>query len=142
MSPSYPFLGDIQPKTLSATENLLFGSLDIMVNKAAQELGNRIRKRRTKLKLSQPELGEILDVPQQTIDGWEHGKARRPRYLLELSKALCTTQEWLLTGEGDEHVVSASKAELSTALNALDPNLVPAAMEFLRKLGKKTTEAA
>jgi transcriptional regulator with XRE-family HTH domain len=140
MESGYPFLGDFQPKTLSATENLKIGSFIDMVDTSPIGIGRRIRDRRKKLKLSQPKLAEILDCPQQTIDGWEHGKARRPRYLLELSKALCTTQEWLLREEGPEEVIGASKAELSSAVDELDPRLVPAVMEFLRKL--KSREAA
>jgi transcriptional regulator with XRE-family HTH domain len=142
MSPSYPFLGDIQPKTLSATIYREFGSLVAMIDTSPAGIGKRIKARRKKLGLSQPKLAESLGCPQQTIDGWEHGKARRPRYLLELSKALCTTQEWLLREEGPEEIVGASKAELSSVVDALDPMLVPAAIEFLRKLGKKTSEAA
>lgn len=112
-----------------------------MVDTSAQGIGNRIRLRREKLGLSQPKLAKILNCPQQTIDGWEHGKARRPRLLVELSKALCTTPEWLLRQEGPEELApSVSKHQVVAAIESLDPRLVPAALEFLRNL--KTPEEA
>ena len=114
-----------------------------MVDLSAKGIGKRIRKRRQALGLSQPKLAKALHCPQQTVDGWEQGKAKRPRLLLELSKALCTTQEWLLREEGPEEVVPTfSKAALSTAVESLDPRLVPAALEFIRKLAEEDSEAA
>jgi transcriptional regulator with XRE-family HTH domain len=114
-----------------------------MVDTSASGIGKRIRKRREALRLSQPKLAKILDCPQQTIDGWEHGKAKRPRLLLELSKALCTTQEWLLREEGPEEVTPAvSHQQIGAAIESLDPRLVPAALEFIRNLAVKETEAA
>lgn len=114
-----------------------------MTDISAKGVGVRIRKRRTRLGLSQPKLAKILDIPQQTIDGWEHGKARRPRLLLELSKALCTTQEWLLREEGPEEVSPVvSKAQIATVIESLDPKLVPAALEFLRSLQQSDKDAA
>lgn len=114
-----------------------------MSDTSAQGIGNRIRARREKLGLSQPKLAKVLNCPQQTIDGWEHGKAKRPRLLLELSKALCTTQEWLLSQDGPEEIVPAiSKSQIVGAVESLDPRLVPAALEFLRNLQEKDTEAA
>lgn len=114
-----------------------------MAAQSAQDIGNRIVKRRKALGLSQPKLAKILDCPQQTIDGWEHGKARRPRLLLELAKALCTTQEWLLKAEGPEEVAPViSKQQINATIESLDPRLVPAALEFLRNLADRDTEAA
>jgi transcriptional regulator with XRE-family HTH domain len=142
MESGYPFLSSFQPKTLSATLNRGFGSLLFMADESAQGIGNRIKKRRKALGLSQPKLAKILDVPQQTIGGWETGRARRPTKLFELSKVLCTTQEWLLREEGPEIVEPPDpKAAIKQALEALDPMLVPAAMEFLRKLGEKDAAA-
>lgn len=114
-----------------------------MIDVSAKGIGKRIRDRRLKLGLSQPKLSKILGIPQQTIGGWEKGTARRPRFLLELSKALCTTQEWLLSEDGPEEVVpTISKAQIVTTIDSLDPRLVPAALEFLRNLSESDTEAA
>ena len=114
-----------------------------MADISAHGIGNRIRARRVKLKLSQSDLSQMLNCPQQTIDGWEHGKARRPRLLFELAKALCTTQEWLLSEEGPEELVPVfTKAAIASALESLDPKLVPAALEFIKRLSEKDVEAA
>lgn len=143
MESPYPVLGKDQPKTLSATGNLNFGNFAAMIDQSAKGVGNRIRKRRKALRLSQLDLATILDCPQQTVDGWEQGKSRRPRILLEISKALCTTQEWLLKEEGPEEIVPAfSKATVSSVIESLDPKLVPAAIEFLRKLAEKDADVA
>jgi transcriptional regulator with XRE-family HTH domain len=143
MESPYPVLGRFQPVTLSATSNLEFGRITYMVDTTAQGIGNRIKSRRLKLGLSQPKLAKILKIPQQTIGGWEKGASKRPRLLLELSKALCTTQEWLLSESGPEEVVPAiSKGQIAATIDSLDPRLVPAALEFLRNLSEKRTEAA
>lgn len=114
-----------------------------MADLSAKGVGKRIRMRREKLRLSQPKLAKILGCPQQTVDGWEQGKAKRPRLLLELSKALCTTQEWLLREEGPEEIKPGiSKQQITETIESLDPRLVPAALEFLRRLGDTESEAA
>jgi transcriptional regulator with XRE-family HTH domain len=114
-----------------------------MADTSPKGIGKRIRARRIKLGLSQPKLAKILGIPQQTIGGWETGKAARPRYLPEAAKALCTTQEWLLREEGPEEMVPAvSKQQIAMAVESLHPKLVPAALEFLRNLAESDTEAA
>lgn len=114
-----------------------------MVDTSPKGIGKRIRKRRIKLGLSQPKLSKILGIPQQTIGGWETGKAKRPRYLFEAAKALCTTEEWLLGEKGPEEVIPTTpKEQIAATIDSLDPRLVPAALEFLRSLGEKETEAA
>lgn len=114
-----------------------------MVDTSPQGIGKRIRARRLKLGLSQPKLAKILKIPQQTIGGWEKGAAKRPRFLMEAAKALCTTEEWLLREEGPEEVVpTISKGQIAATIDSLDPRLIPAALEFLRTLGEKETEAA
>lgn len=113
-----------------------------MADLSAQGIGNRIRKRRKALGLSQPKLAETLSVPQQTIGGWETGKAKRPTKLFELAKVLCTTQEWLLREEGPEIVEPPNpKAEIARELESIDPMLLPAVAEFLRGLRGKDRAA-
>ena len=114
-----------------------------MADTSPKGIGKRIRTRRIKLGLSQPKLAKILKIPQQTIGGWETGKAKRPRVLLEAAKALCTTQEWLLREEGPEEIVPViPKHQIAATIDSLDPRLVPAALEFLKNLGEKETEVA
>lgn len=143
MESPYPLLGRFQPRNLSGTDNLKFGTLAGMVDTSPKGIGKRIRARRLKLGLSQPKLAKALKIPQQTIGGWEKGAARRPRLLLEASKVLCTTEEWILREEGPEEIVPIiPKAQIAAALENLDPRLLPAALEFLRNLSDSSTEAA
>lgn len=134
MESPYPHLGTFQLKTLSGTANLDFGKFTGMVDTSPQGVGNRIRRRREKLGLSQPKLAKILKVPQQTIGGWETGKANRPTRLLEAAKVLCTTQEWLLREEGPEEIVPDLGRQFAALVDSLDQRLIPAALEFLRNL--------
>lgn len=123
--------------------NLEFGRIRDMADTSPKGIGRRIRARRLKLGLSQPKLAKVLKIPQQTIGGWETGKARRPTRLLEAAKVLCTTQEWLLNEEGPEEVVPViPKTQLAATIDSLDPSLVPAALEFLKNLGQKENEVA
>lgn len=114
-----------------------------MADESPKGVGRRIRLRRKKLGFSQPELAEILKVPQQTISGWETGKAGRPGRLFEAAKVLCTTQEWLLKEEGPEETVPLNlDAQLAATIGLLEPKLKPAALEFLRNLAEKDAEVA
>lgn len=114
-----------------------------MPDEIAKAVGLRIRKRRKAIGLSQPKLAKALDIPQQTIGGWEKGKARRPTRLLELAKVLCTTQEWILREEGPEVVEPKNpKEQIKQVLESLDPHLIPTALEFIRNLGEKDAEVA
>lgn len=123
--------------------NLELGSLSDMANLSAQGVGTRIRVRREKLGLSQPKLAKILNSRQQTVDGWEHGKARVPRQIVDLAKALCTTPEWLLREEGPEEVTpQIPKQQIVAAIESLDPRLIPAALEFVRNLALAEQEGS
>lgn len=62
-------------------------------------LGVRIRETREKKGLSQAAIAEELNVSQQAIQQVESGKARKPRYLYELSNLLDVSYEWLLHGK-------------------------------------------
>lgn len=63
------------------------------------ELKDRVLKRRRMLDLTQQKLAKKVGVKQQSIQQLEDGLVKRPRYLLELSKALECDANWLLTGE-------------------------------------------
>lgn len=67
-------------------------------------LGERVRHRRTKLELSQPDLARLAGMSQQNITSIETADDtdRRPRRLPELAEALCTTPDWLLYERGPE----------------------------------------
>ncbi|WP_407146295.1 helix-turn-helix domain-containing protein [Bradyrhizobium sp. ORS 86] len=115
-----------------------------MVDTSSQGIGNRIRKRRKARGLSQTKLAKLLNIPQQTIGGWETGKAERPRYLNEAATALWTTEAWLLREEGPEEVLPAiTKEQLHAEIESLDQSKLEEAFNLLRRLkGETGTRAA
>ncbi|MNE16397.1 putative HTH-type transcriptional regulator [compost metagenome] len=62
------------------------------------QLADRIKQRRLALGLTQTELAELVGTTQQGIVSVESGRTKRPRYLLELAKALKCDPEYLLSG--------------------------------------------
>lgn len=64
-------------------------------------LGNRVKKRREALGLSQKDLAERVGMSQQGIDSIENKDVARPRKLLELAAALRVSVEWLADGSGE-----------------------------------------
>lgn len=80
-------------------------------------LGRRIALRRAKLGLSQEALAELVGMKQQGIDAIEQGRVKRPRLLREISRALGTSEDWLLWRRGPEE-------------RPLEHSRVPAGEEF------------
>ena len=68
-----------------------------------KQVGERIKERRTELKLSMPELGKRIGVNKSTIQRYEADgvEPKRTMIINGLSEALLTTPEWL-TGLSDE----------------------------------------
>ncbi|MBE8596825.1 helix-turn-helix domain-containing protein [Xenorhabdus sp. BG5] len=64
-------------------------------------ISERVRNRRVELNLTQVELAALAGVKQQSIQQLESGATKRPRFLLELSKALKCSLEWLQDGTGE-----------------------------------------
>lgn len=62
-------------------------------------LATRFKARRLELGMTQVEVANSAGVSQQSIESIESGRTRKPRNLLELSKALKCNPEWLLNGE-------------------------------------------
>lgn len=61
-------------------------------------LSDRVKQRRLELGMTQTELAEMIGTTQQGIVSIESGRTKRPRNLLELSKALQTDPNWLMNG--------------------------------------------
>lgn len=65
-----------------------------------QDIGKRITELRKRNGWTQEELAEKADLTPQFVSYAESGKrAMRPENLLKLSKALCVSANYLLTGE-------------------------------------------
>ncbi len=66
-------------------------------------LGGRIKERRRELGLSQEKLAEVLFITQATLSKYENDSSEIPSgALLNISKALNTTPNYLLLGEDEE----------------------------------------
>ncbi|MGJ0627934.1 helix-turn-helix domain-containing protein [Xenorhabdus bovienii] len=96
-------------------------------------ISERVRNRRIELKLTQVELAALSGVKQQSIQQLENGMTKRPRFLLELSKALKCSSEWLQYGTGDPNTKEQSTIPSQAKLNAPPP-------ENYRKLTKEQEE--
>lgn len=67
-------------------------------------LADRVKTRRQELELTQTQLAGMSGVSQQAINRIERGLISRPRYLLEMSRALQCEPEWLQYGNDDGKV--------------------------------------
>lgn len=66
-----------------------------------ESIGDRARRRREALGVSQEQLAARLDgVSQQALSALESNKTRRPGYILTLARALRVSPGWLETGSG------------------------------------------
>lgn len=101
MRERYSVLGKGQPRNLWKTAYLDFGSHLCMGEVDKQAFGRRVRERREELEWSQPELSRRSGISQQHISHIERGFLKEPeRRAGRLAKALETTEEWLLRGDG------------------------------------------
>ncbi len=64
-------------------------------------IGERIKKRRKHLGLTQAALSEMIGIAQQSLQSIESGKIEKPRKIIELADALETTPEYLQFGIGE-----------------------------------------
>lgn len=64
-------------------------------------IGERIKKRRKELGLTQAELSELIGIAQQSLQSIESGKIGKPRKIIALAEALETTPEYLQFGVGE-----------------------------------------
>ena len=77
------------------------------------DFGQRLRKRRKELDLTQQELAALSGIKQGTLSDLERGRTEQPmgETLTGLCKALKTSARWLLTGKGDPEMGAASITE-------------------------------
>lgn len=64
-----------------------------------ETLSDRLKQKRTELKLTQAQLAEMAGTKQQSIQQIESGLTKRPRFLVELSVALKCDPLWLIYGD-------------------------------------------
>ena len=92
-------------------------------------LGKRIKQQRTKLGMTQHELGEMIGKSQAYIYMLESRDSKKTDSSFEIAKALGVSHDWLIMG-GDIKLVSTSDAPYSPTL---DLNAVEWAIIFIDK---------
>ncbi|WP_277967070.1 helix-turn-helix domain-containing protein [Pantoea trifolii] len=65
-----------------------------------QTISERLKQKRSELKLTQSELALKAGVKQQSIQQIEAGVTQRPRFLIEIANALQCDPVWLQHGKG------------------------------------------
>jgi transcriptional regulator with XRE-family HTH domain len=89
-----------------------------------EPVGERIKQARKHLGYTQNELAQKSGLAQQTITKLEASAISRPRKILELSKALECTPEWLMFGMHPPRWMLTSRAEEVSSVNVSDRILV------------------
>ncbi|KLU15017.1 MULTISPECIES: helix-turn-helix domain-containing protein [Xenorhabdus] len=63
-----------------------------------ETISQRLKARRYELNMTQTQLAELVGMKQQSIQQIEAGITKRPRFILEISKALDCDPLWLQYG--------------------------------------------
>lgn len=101
------------------------------------QFGERVRRIRKMVKLTQEEFGQTLSVSRQTVNAYENDRQRPP---LDMMEKMCREQgispRWLLTGLGDPKadISYAPTEEGGVAFAVGEENLAPeqlALMNFI-----------
>jgi len=87
------------------------------------KLGDRIKERRLKLGLTQRQLGELVHMDPSLISHHEHGDRTLTTEQLErFTKALQTSEVWLLRGEGPADASEKEALELNDVRSLRESN--------------------
>jgi len=74
-----------------------------------ETIGDRIRKRRKELRLTQGEVGRKAGLATATISDMENGRQRETTKPLGIAQALGVRVEWLTSGEGSMLLVEGER---------------------------------
>ncbi|MCW0353982.1 helix-turn-helix transcriptional regulator [Pantoea ananatis] len=69
-----------------------------------QTISERLKQKRSELKMTQSELALKAGVKQQSIQQIEAGITKRPRFLFEIASALQCDPVWLQYGKSGSHI--------------------------------------
>ena len=76
-------------------------------------LADRINNRMKELNITQEELANEIGISQAAVQKITSGKTEHPKKILEISKKLRVSPDWLTTGIGDIEKASLSPLEIS-----------------------------
>lgn len=100
---------EYRPAVISVNRHAVNG----LRHDSRMDFGQRLRRRRKDLDLTQTELAALSGIKQGTLSDLERGRTEQPmgETLTGLCKALRTTPRWLLTGKGDPELTNVSVSE-------------------------------
>lgn len=98
--------------------------------KSAETMGDRIRRSREQLGITQAELGAVAGISASAIGQCESGdtKQMKPENLFKIARKLGKSAEWLVTGEGTE----LPRESLYNALSELPGDSPQQSLDFLQ----------
>jgi len=104
-------------------------------------IGDRIKKERTRLGMSQADLAKKVNLSRNAISKIEMGASKNPssRNLHPIARALGVDPEWLITGKGNKHASLTTGESLSleeSELLQVMRGLTPKQQEFLFNIAK------
>ena len=109
--------------------NILSNKIAYM-NKAAETIGDRIKRAREEAELTQQQLGDLVGISASAISQLEGGssKSPNPTNLFKAARALKKNPEWLITGEGEESPVD----DIREAIGALPDDNPQLVLDFIQ----------
>lgn len=110
--------------------------------KSLPDLADRLIYIRRIKSLTQMDLAEMAGTTQQAIQQAESGKARNPRYLARLARALDIPHEWLALGmmpgkTGAKAGLSEKGNDVLTSFYAMPKKDQDLMLELMKARGKK-----
>lgn len=91
-----------------------------------ESIGQRIKKRRTELNLTQTQIRDLTGISSGNMSDYEHGKMLpSATALIALSSALKCSTDWILKGNSlisDNNVLATEEKELLNSFRLLNSN--------------------
>lgn len=82
-------------------------------------LGERIKKVRRSLDLTQREFGERISIKQNSVAQIEMGRSTSDQTISSICREFNVNETWLRTGEGDPFIQQSSDDELAQVFSAI-----------------------
>ena len=101
-------------------------------------VGERLKKVRNELELTQTELGDAIGVDRGTISNMECNRLHiLPRHLSLMEMKLCINKTWLQRGVGDMFVPKREVAILLDSLKNASPDVLKIMCNLAKELKDK-----
>ncbi len=104
--------------------------------------GDRIKKERLRLGMSQQDVADLAGINKMTISSLERGRTVNPsaENVKPIAIAIRVNPEWLTTGEGDKHQRSPTQTRIKSALKDADITVMDLVEACGGRLAPETVE--